>query len=132
MRPDIASAAISLIGTPFRHQGREPGAGLDCVGVWVCSLRICGIEVEDVTTYRRFPDSAELLRHMRARYDEKSWPVVGDAVAMYAPGQSQPRHLGIYIGSGYVVDVVQGKKVRKRALSPSEVACAFSVREVAG
>lgn len=132
MRPDIATAALSLIGTPFRHQGRAPGAGLDCVGVWVCALRACGVEVEDVTAYRRLPDSAELLRHMRARYEEKSWPVVGDAVAMFAPGQRLARHLGIYIGSGYVVDVVQGKKVRKRTVLPSEVYCAFSVREATG
>lgn len=129
MRPDIAKAAESFIGTPFRHQGRKPGAGLDCVGVWVCALQACGVEVEDVTTYRRLPDSRELLMHLRRQFRERSWPEVGDAVVMYAPRHREPRHLGIYVGSGFVVDVVQDKRVRRRTLMPSEVRCAFSVKD---
>jgi len=128
MRPDIANAAIELIGTPFRHQGRSPGVGVDCVGVWVCALRSCGVEVEDCATYRRLPDSKELLRHMRSQFGEKRWPVVGDAVVMLAPRHREPRHLAVYIGSGMVVDVVEGKKVRRRSFLPSDVVAAFSVR----
>ena len=55
--------------------------------------------------------------------------MVGDAVVMFAPGHRLPRHLGVYVGTGYVVDVVEGKKVRRRTMAPSEVHCAFSVRE---
>ena len=32
-RSQIAQAARALIGTPFAHQGRIPGIGIDCVGI---------------------------------------------------------------------------------------------------
>lgn len=128
MRPDIAAAAESFIGTPFRHQGRQPGAGLDCVGVWVCALRACGVDVEDVTTYRRLPDSRELLRHMVRQFDEVEWPEIGDALVMNAPRHREPRHLAVCVDPGVCVDVVQGKKVRRRAIQAGEVVRCFTVR----
>jgi cell wall-associated NlpC family hydrolase len=30
---EIIAAARACLGTPFRHQGRLPGIGLDCAGV---------------------------------------------------------------------------------------------------
>ena len=129
MRPDIAAAAESFIGTPFRHQGRRPGVGLDCVGVWVCALRACGVEVEDVTTYRRLPDSKELLRHMRRQFEEVAVIELGDALVMNAPRHKEPRHLGVYAGSGQCVDAYAGKTVRKRPIEAFEVVTAFRVRE---
>ena len=32
-RADIVAAARSLIGTPFRHQARLPGVGIDCLNL---------------------------------------------------------------------------------------------------
>lgn len=129
MRPDIAAAAESFIGTPFRHQGRRPGGGLDCVGVWVCALEACGDVVEDVTTYRRLPDSRELIRHMVRQFVEVDEPEIGDALVMNAPRHKQPRHLAIYVGDGCCIDVVQGKSVRRRRIQPDEVVRCFAAPE---
>ncbi len=41
-REDFVRVARSYIGTPFHHQGRLPGVGLDCAGVIVCALAECG------------------------------------------------------------------------------------------
>lgn len=41
-------AALSLIGTPFRLHGREPGTGLDCVGLVAAAYRSAGLAVEGV------------------------------------------------------------------------------------
>lgn len=41
------------VGTPFHHQGRLPGAGLDCIGVIVAPARALGIVDHDDRTYRR-------------------------------------------------------------------------------
>lgn len=48
--------AREFIGTPFRHQGRLPGRGLDCVGLVVCAATAFGVQIDDVTDYRRTPD----------------------------------------------------------------------------
>ena len=38
----MIAAARACIGTPFHHQGRRPGAGLDCIGLIVIALRAAG------------------------------------------------------------------------------------------
>lgn len=50
----------STIGTPFQHQGRVPGVGLDCVGVIVFALTENGYLVNDVSGYSRIPGGALL------------------------------------------------------------------------
>lgn len=37
-RQAFAAAAESLVGTPFRFRGRDPRAGLDCVGLVIAAL----------------------------------------------------------------------------------------------
>jgi cell wall-associated NlpC family hydrolase len=44
---DLALAATSLVGAPFRLHGRDPASGLDCVGVLAAALARCG-RVEDL------------------------------------------------------------------------------------
>ena len=40
---DIISAARSLLNTPYQHQGRTPGKGLDCSGVVVLTAYLAGL-----------------------------------------------------------------------------------------
>lgn len=35
---DVATAALALVGKPFRLHGRDPRSGLDCVGVLAAAL----------------------------------------------------------------------------------------------
>ncbi|MGV3511228.1 MAG: peptidoglycan endopeptidase [Novosphingobium sp.] len=42
MSPALAEAALGLVGTPFRLHGRDPAAGLDCVGLVAEALRLAG------------------------------------------------------------------------------------------
>jgi len=39
---DLVRAARQYIGTPFRHQGRLKGAGVDCCGLMICAALDCG------------------------------------------------------------------------------------------
>ncbi|MCT2399196.1 hypothetical protein [Novosphingobium mangrovi (ex Huang et al. 2023)] len=43
--PELARAARALVGTPFRLHGRDPGTGLDCVGVLEAACAACGTPV---------------------------------------------------------------------------------------
>lgn len=54
-RERFLQAAISYLGTPFHHQGRLPGVGLDCAGVVVCAAREAEIEVADQRGYAHQP-----------------------------------------------------------------------------
>jgi len=42
MNAELAAAAATLIGVPFRLHGRDPATGLDCVGLVAEALRLIG------------------------------------------------------------------------------------------
>lgn len=54
-RSELVLAAYGFLGTPFHHQGRLPGVGLDCAGVVVCALKQIGYAVADRQGYGRIP-----------------------------------------------------------------------------
>lgn len=59
-------AARGCLGTPFHHQGRAPGAGIDCIGLIVVALRAAGFTVHDRTDYGRRPDGRSLVAVLQA------------------------------------------------------------------
>lgn len=98
---DIIAAARQCIGTPFRHQGRLPGVGLDCAGVAVhvaCSL---GYQVADVPAYGRTPSSGQLEAQLAAQPYLERLPNIaarqpGDLLLMRFA--ADPQHLAICAG----------------------------------
>lgn len=67
-RADVVAAARDLIGTPFRHRGRLPGVGIDClnvVGYVGLALGVDGSERwerdVDLLVYDRTPQRPDLL-----------------------------------------------------------------------
>ena len=60
-REQIIMAARELIGTPWAHQGRTPGVGIDCAGVVVHILALNAIHY-DVIGYAYEPNG-ELTLH---------------------------------------------------------------------
>ena len=63
--------ARDYLGTPYHHQARLKGHGIDCVGLVVCVARELGVlpfDV-DVTGYSRIPDGKALMHHLHAHMD---------------------------------------------------------------
>lgn len=56
---DVVSVARECLGTPFRHQGRIVGQGLDCVGLAVHIAKRLNLPYQDVKGYSRNP-----LKHL--------------------------------------------------------------------
>lgn len=90
------TAARSYIGTPFKHQGRLPGVGLDCAGVVVCAMREAGIPVEDVARYSRLPRNGQFLAAVLAHADEVQFDDRRDGDVMMFSFRSEPQHIAVF------------------------------------
>lgn len=113
----LATAAESLVGTPFRLHGRDPVHGLDCVGLLEAALRLVG-------------RPAELPRHYTLRVrDPLAWlpppgdlgfaqacdpPCQGD-VLLLRPGPAQA-HVAIVSRAGTLIHAHAG--LRRVVQSP--------------
>jgi lipoprotein Spr len=58
---DIVAQARKALGVPFRHQGRSPRQGLDCVGLVLWSFHELGLTTFDHVHYAPLPaDTASM------------------------------------------------------------------------
>jgi cell wall-associated NlpC family hydrolase len=65
-RDAFIAAAHTLVGVPFRAQGRPP-RGIDCIGVIVWSLREAGVDVpNDRIDYGKLPARRKLAAELEA------------------------------------------------------------------
>lgn len=95
MRSNFVAVAREMIGTPFKHQGRLPGVGLDCAGLVVCAARESGLQINDRADYGRIPHEGLFTSVVMEHCDEISQAeiMIGD-VMMFA-FRSEPQHIAI-------------------------------------
>jgi len=97
-RADIEVFARNCIGTPWHHEGRNPGLVLDCVGLIIVTGWGCGLidQREDERNYNANPDGVSLIagceRRLGARVAQADLQG-GDVVAVRF--KDRPQHLGI-------------------------------------
>lgn len=120
-RKELIQAARDCLDTPFHHQGRLEGVGLDCAGLVVVAGAKVGIEVADMTGYARIPDGNALTDHCDAQADRVLLPdaIPGDVILMTF--DRDPQHLAIIsdITDGCITVVhawMQPKKVVENVL----------------
>lgn len=95
---DILRYARQCLGTPFRHQGRLIGVGLDCAGVIIYVARQLGLDPIDVQGYGTEPNNEQLERALDAQpcleraFLEDRKP--GDVLLMRF--RFDPQHLAIF------------------------------------
>lgn len=58
-------AARSCVGSPFRHQGRIPASGLDCVGLIIYVASVLNLEIVGRSNYRKIPKRHAITRAAR-------------------------------------------------------------------
>lgn len=61
----IVATARCMLNTPFKHQARVPGLGLDCAGLLVCVCQELGLPIQDVQGYGRNPFNGLLEQAIR-------------------------------------------------------------------
>lgn len=103
-KSDIVAYARTLKGTPFKHQGRTPGVGLDCIGSLVAVGRHFDICDYDVKAYSSQPDGFSLIEeldkclvapYMGRREDDPGPWGVSDVLVFWYNHRSKPRHVAI-------------------------------------
>lgn len=102
---NAVEAAMECIGTPFAHQGRSVGHGIDCVGLLVHVFQRLGVDYFDEKGYPRSPFDGKLRRTLIAqpslfkvsRHDMQA----GDVICMKV--SKAPQHIAIYAGNGEII-----------------------------
>jgi len=95
-RAQVVQAARAWIGTPFHHQARLCGVGVDCDGLVIGVSRELGLVAPDfdVPAYSRTPDGTSLMAHCCAHMTRIYTPMrAGDVVVL--DFASYPHHMGI-------------------------------------
>jgi cell wall-associated NlpC family hydrolase len=93
----LVDFARSCIGTPYHHQGRLPGVGLDCVGLVLVAAKKAGAVDPsfDVAGYARLPDGHSLMRHLRERLREVGQKEMKPGDVVCVAFAKQPQHVGV-------------------------------------
>lgn len=108
-RESFVAALRDLVGTPFKHQGRVPGVGLDCVGVGVVAALACGFDVRDVRAYTRQASGDSLLESLEKNGERISVDELqaGDCVAVWFDrGTKHAQHVAFMVETEPEIRVV--------------------------
>ena len=102
VRDLIVLEARKYLGTPYHHQGRVLGHGIDCYGLIEMVARGLGFECPSKVSYSRLPDQSHLLAYMDqyAVQIEKTHALAGDILII--PFRGQLRHMAIKTDIGMI------------------------------
>lgn len=99
----IVEVARSYLGTPFAHQGRMPGVGLDCAGVVIAIARELGMVAPDfdITGYGRTPDGKSLVGWCREHMTEIPKAEMRPGDVLCVAWENIPHHLAVLVDYKY-------------------------------
>jgi len=104
IREQIVAEARTYIGTPFHHQGRLKGVGIDCVGLIVNVGKSFDLVGHDNTEYSKYPDGKTLMEQINSYGvpidTDKMQP--GDVVVFWIVNPRTPTHIGIVTDYGFI------------------------------
>ncbi|MBD2694438.1 NlpC/P60 family protein [Anabaena catenula] len=108
---EIVTTAREWLGTPYHHQARAKGVGVDCIGLVLGVLKELGVYTFDFTDYDRTPDSTVLQSLLEEHCTQTDNPEPGDIHLFRI--KRNPQHVGLcsdiglihaYQGVGKVVE----------------------------
>jgi len=111
--PDLAvvEAARRYLGTPFHHQGRLGGVGLDCIGLLVAVAQDVGVPLADRIDYSRYPDGQTLIAECEKNLNREEEILPGRIGIFYFKENYYPQHVGIFTPYGMIHTYTRVRKV---------------------
>lgn len=100
-RETVQATAMQLLGTPWRHMGRQGcgyghQTGLDCAGALVRLVLAVGRPVGDIDLYDRTSDGTVLLANLDAHLGERLKPAaLGPWQVVHTPFGRNYQHIGL-------------------------------------
>lgn len=119
----MVAAARGCIDTPFHHQGRAPGVGIDCIGLIIVAMKATGMVVRDRTDYGRRPDGRGLIAALEEHGAKRTDRIQAGDVLVFRYDK-QPQHVALatsesamihsFAPAGKVVETLMGDYWRRR------------------
>lgn len=96
-RTHIVTEARTWLGTPFHHQARLHGVGVDCAGLCIGVARALNLvdPAWDVHGYDRNPDGATLMAACLEQLDPIDQAAMQPGDVVMVRFDTHPQHLGI-------------------------------------
>lgn len=96
-RADVVACARTWIETPYQHQARLKGVGVDCAGLIIGVARELGIVTADfdVQGYARQPDGSSLLQWCEQSMFRIERPAMQPGDVVVVAFDAAPGHMGI-------------------------------------
>lgn len=103
---EIEEVAREIVDTPWVHQARLPGIGVDCIGLLVHVAKRLNIPHTDYTAYSRHPIPEEFIQRLEQsgaliRTPVKI-PIVGMVAVIWIRHENEPTHVGIFTSKGII------------------------------
>jgi len=95
-REQIVAEAREWVGTPYRHQARIKGLGVDCVGLLIGVARKLGLVAPafDVQGYTRRPDGWTLIEECERHMTRVDREAMGEGDGVIVRFDAEPQHFG--------------------------------------
>lgn len=105
--PDqLVNEARGWLNTPFHHQGRAKGRGVDCIGLPIGCLKELGVVTYNPDGYAREPDGT-MEKYLSANLEEI--PMQAGALLLFKI-RTNPQHIAIATDYGMIHSFSGGAK----------------------
>lgn len=100
----VVAEARRWIGTPYQHQARLLGVGVDCAGLVMGVAKELGLADLQYRDYGQLPHKG-MLRQICDRHFTPIGELESGAILLmgFSPGPAQEQHLAIYTGAQSIV-----------------------------
>lgn len=116
---DIVRQARTWLGTPYHHQGRLKGVGVDCVGIIIGVGKELGIFDYDTKDYARSPNSNRMQAELDFHFDRVPFTEIRAGDIGFFKFKAEPQHLAFFTDIGVLHAYMQvGKCVEHSYSSP--------------